>query len=803
MKIAVIAPSPVPFAFGGAERLWLGLTNHFVNDTRHVCELLKVPSPERDFYEIVDSYRRFSALDLSQFDMVISGKYPAWMAAHPNHVVYMLHRLRGLYDTWPGDMTTALPDDALLAPLRRLLEHSSVERSLLPDIFGAIVNLLAAAPPREWLALPAPLIRAVVHKLDAIGLAPERIGKYVSISHNVRARDGYFPPHVEVEVAHVPSDLGLALLRGEGEGEDADAVTGLDGVAPTFFTVSRLDHAKRLALVINAFRQVEGDARLVIAGDGPQRHELTLRAKGDNRIVFAGRLSEQELARHYRTALAVPFVPYDEDYGLVTLEALAAGRPVVTVTDAGGVLEFVEDGVTGLVAEPDAASLTGAFAALLAEPARALAMGAAGRERVRRVTWSRLGAALVLPSGARSRRRIVMANTYPLWPVDTGGKRRLWALARALSARADVTMVSLLRHDDKAETITFSPYLREIRIPISRPHIEAEWVLTKALDETSVSDISATLYGHLTPDLPRILRRQLAGASLAIASHPYLYRFLRAAFDGPVWYDAHNVETQLKDAILPRSPAGRAVLAEVAALERDCVAGSARVLTVSEAERQVFRDMFGKDEDAIAVVPNGADLPEDPHLERDRREALKARLGVEGPLALFVGSWHAPNVEAALALIDIARECPQWTFWLVGKMNAAAELQAVTPPANVRILGPVGEAEMQTIFAAADVGINPVVQGAGTNLKVIDYAANGALVITTPQGLAGLGGAEVPGGGLTDGVHVLVRERWQMADALRHIANVGIATCDPITAAAFAYVREHLTWQAIVQRIGF
>lgn len=254
-----------------------------------------------------------------------------------------------------------------------------------------------------------------------------------------------------------------------------------------------------------------------------------------------------------------------------------------------------------------------------------------------------------------------------------------------------------------------------------------------------------------------------------------------------MWYDAHNVETRLKDDILPQTPAGRAVLAEVAALERDCVAGSARVLTVSEAERQVFRDMFGKDEGAIAVVPNGADLPADPHLERDRREALKARLGVEGPLAIFVGSWHAPNVEAALALIDIARECPQWTFWLVGKMSASAELQAVTPPDNVRILGPVDEAEMQAIFAAADVGVNPVVQGAGTNLKVIDYAANGALVITTPQGLAGLGGAEVPGGGLTDAVHVLVRERWQMADALRHIANVGIATCDPITAAQVGF----------------
>lgn len=828
MKIAVIAPSPVPFAFGGAERLWLGLTNYFADHTRHVSELIKVPSPERDFHEIVASYRRFASLDLSQFDMVISGKYPAWMAAHPNHVVYMLHRLRGLYDTWPGDMATVLPDDALLAPLRRLLTHPSTDRALLPELFGEIVDLIGADPPHEWLALPAPLIRAVVHKLDSIGLAQWQIRKYVAISHNVRRRAGYFPAGAEVEVAHMPSDLALGILRGErADGRDslhttnadtanpdasnADirgavdprAIGGLDGLVPTFFTVSRLDHAKRIALVIDAFRQVEGHARLVIAGDGPQRHELALRARGDNRIAFAGRLTEDELARHYRTALAVAFVPHDEDYGLVTLEALAAGRPVATVTDAGGVLEFIEDGVTGLVAQPDAAALAQAFRQLLADPAWALAMGAAGRERVRPVTWSSLGTALLLPAGGATRRRIVMANTYPLWPVDTGGKRRLWALARELSARADVTMVSLLRHDGKAEEIAFSRHLREVRIPISAAHIEAEWALTKQLDETSVSDIAAALFGHLTPALAHELTARLKGASLAIASHPYLYRFLRAAWDGPVWYDAHNVETLLKDKILPGTPKGRAVLAEVEALERACVADAERVLAVSDAERAVFRDMFGKPEERITVVPNGSDLPADPHLERARRDALKQRLGVAGPLALFVGSWHAPNVEGALALLDIALESPQWTFWLVGRMSEAAELREAAIPDNVRILGPVDEAQMQAIFAAADVGINPVVLGAGTNLKVIDYAAHGALVLTTPEGLAGLGGDEVPGGGLTDGVHVVVAARGHMAAALARIAADGIGAYDGMVEAAFAHVRDNLTWRAIVERIAF
>jgi glycosyltransferase involved in cell wall biosynthesis len=792
MKIAVIAPSPVPFAFGGAERVWLGLTHYYANETKHVCELVKVPARERNFREIVNGYRQFSWLDLTHFDLVISGKYPAWMVPHHNHVVYMLHRLRGLYDTWPADLDTALPGDALLAPLRRLLENPSTCRSQLSEVFGEIDRLLAADPPEHWLGLPAPLIRAVVRKLDSIGLSTDSIRRHVAISHNVRRRADYFPPDADVAVAYVPSDLALAVLK-EGEAAPSDAIAGPDGAAPTFFTASRLDHAKRIALIIDAFRRVDAPARLVIAGDGPQLPELTRQAAGDGRIVFTGRLSERELARHYATALAVPFVPYDEDYGLITLEALAAGRPVVTVRDAGGVLEFVEDGVTGLVAEPDPGPLARAFETLLRDPAAALRMGAAGRERVRPITWRSLASELVIPARPHPRRRVVIANSYLLWPVDTGGKRRLWSLAREFARTADVTLVTLGRDDTPAETITFSPHCREVRIPISQAHIAAEWALTKLLDETSVSDISASLYGHLTPALAAELRDRLAGADLAIACHPYLYRFIREAWDGPVWYDAHNVETLLKDAMLPRTPAGRAALAEVAALERDCVRGAERILAVSEEERAVFHDMFGKPQERIVLVPNGTDLPDDPHLDAPRRVALKERLGVRGLLAVYAGSWHAPNVEGAVALVDIARRSPEWTFWFIGKMCVADELRALALPPNVSLLGVVDDAMLRTVFSAADVGVNPVTAGAGTNFKVIDYAAHGALVLTTPVGIRGLG--------MVDGEHVVVAERAHMPAALAAIAARGIDAHADIVANAFAHVRDRFTWAKILRDV--
>jgi hypothetical protein len=80
MKIALIAPSPVPFILGGAENLWLGLLQALNRVPGVEADLIKLPSPERDFWEIVASYEAYSRLALDHFDQVISTKYPAWMA---------------------------------------------------------------------------------------------------------------------------------------------------------------------------------------------------------------------------------------------------------------------------------------------------------------------------------------------------------------------------------------------------------------------------------------------------------------------------------------------------------------------------------------------------------------------------------------------------------------------------------------------------------------------------------------------------------------------------------------------------
>ena len=98
------------------------------------------------------------------------------------------------------------------------------------------------------------------------------------------------------------------------------------------------------------------------------------------RVEFLGRVSDDELLRLYSNALAVFYAPFDEDYGFVTLEAMASSKPVVTASDSGGVLEFVKHGENGLVVEPTSDAVGHAVNRLIEDKAYAGKLGARGRD---------------------------------------------------------------------------------------------------------------------------------------------------------------------------------------------------------------------------------------------------------------------------------------------------------------------------------------------------------------------------------------------------------------------------------------
>ena len=207
-------------------------------------------------------------------------------------------------------------------------------------------------------------------------------------------------------MVRLPSDLGP--LRHGGQRH--------------LFTVSRLDGPKRFDLLIRAMAHVPGDLPLLIAGTGPEEPRLRALAAGDPRIRFLGFVPDDALVDLYADALAVAFVPDDEDLGLITLEAMGCATPVITCLDSGGPTEFVVDGVTGLVADASPPALGAALGRLVNDPVLAAELGRAGERRAARVNWptssgpcSTNGSARVAPlTGDGGRRREDGAGRAPL-----------------------------------------------------------------------------------------------------------------------------------------------------------------------------------------------------------------------------------------------------------------------------------------------------------------------------------------------------------------------------------------------------
>jgi len=149
--------------------------------------------------------------------------------------------------------------------------------------------------------------------------------------------------------------------------------------------VGRLSAEKRLADLRPALEQVSG-ARLALVGDGPARPALERHFAGLP-AHFAGYLRGEALAAAYASADIFVFPSALEAFGLVVLEAMAAGLPVVAAR-VGGVGDVVEDGRSGYTFAPgDAAALAEGVRRLASDPARRAAMGRAARAFAETQTW--------------------------------------------------------------------------------------------------------------------------------------------------------------------------------------------------------------------------------------------------------------------------------------------------------------------------------------------------------------------------------------------------------------------------------
>ena len=331
MRILVCHPQP-PFMSGGAETHANGLVRA-LRAEGHEAEMATIPFRWSPPSELVHQMAMWRSLDIAaangiDVDLVVAMKFPAYLVRHPRKIVWLIHQQRTAYELWDHP------------------EYGDLSKS--PD---------------------GPAIRDLIVSSDRLAF-----GEAERIFTNSETVKGRLERSLGIpgEVLYHRSDLTERLLR-EPPG------SGLGG---HILFPSRFDPLKRQRLAVDAMRHVRSDVRLVLVGTGVELPTIRARIQelglGDRVEIRVG-IPDDELIGLYRDALAVYFGPFDEDYGYVTLEGMAAGRPVVVTTDAGGPLEFARPDETGVVVEPEPEAIAEAFAALAEDRDRAERLGAAGR----------------------------------------------------------------------------------------------------------------------------------------------------------------------------------------------------------------------------------------------------------------------------------------------------------------------------------------------------------------------------------------------------------------------------------------
>jgi len=713
MKIAIVAPSPVPFGVGGAEKLWWGLLEHLNKHTSHSAELIKLPTVESDFFSLIDSYEKFYRLDLSHFDMVISGKYPGWMVKHKNHHIYMLHTLRGLYDTYPfQDKEIEEKDEAV----SEILDRIEREDEDLDEFFKLLSSLKDRNLNEELFSFPGEFIKRIVRHLDKIAM--KGVKSFSAISETVAKRRDYFPKNAKVSVNYPPSNLS------EFKNSSYEY----------FFTASRLDHPKRIQDIIKAYKKVKTDIPLKIAGEGPMKEELLKLAEDDKRIEFLGFVSDDELIDLYSRAYAVIFVPYMEDYGLITIEAMNSGKCVITYDDSGGVTEFVRDFQTGFVAKGgDIEDLADKIELLSEDPELARKMGERAKESVRDISWQKCVSLLLNP---KKRKKITVLSTYPIYPPRGGGQNRIFYLYKEIAKDFDVEIISIANSTSEGFYKEIAPGLYERRIPKTQKLAKAEGELEKFC-KVAVTDVVMIENFDKIPALKEAFLKSERDSFAVVTNHPYFYPFLKKYASKPIVHESHNFEYLLKKEMFDKNEKSEKFLEKIFQTEKEATIESFMTVFCSEEDEKLMSRYFEAKPKRSLFLPNGVDLKSVPFTDPLKREEKKRRLGLDGvKIALFIGSWHKPNIDAVYEIFKMAEVLKEVKFLILG--SAGLFFGGKEKPDNVGFAGIVSDEEKALTLSVADVALNPMKTGSGTNLKMLDYMAAGVRVLTSPVGARGL-----------------------------------------------------------------
>lgn len=218
-----------------------------------------------------------------------------------------------------------------------------------------------------------PILRLLLMRCDAIIATSAEYAKSSPTLRAFASKCRVVPYGIDVTPFSSPSKSEVADIHGKY----GDRIV---------LAVGRLIYYKGFEFLVKAMKGVEG--QLLVIGDGPLRSQLEDQAAAlgiSDRVTFLGELQNEETAHYYHASsmFVLPSIARSEAFGIVQIEAMAAGVPVINTSLDSGVPSVSLHGVTGITVHPKSSDdLAGAINYLFDNPDHAHQLGEAGKKRV-------------------------------------------------------------------------------------------------------------------------------------------------------------------------------------------------------------------------------------------------------------------------------------------------------------------------------------------------------------------------------------------------------------------------------------
>lgn len=591
------------------------------------------------------------------------------------------------------------------------------------------------------------------------------------------AANGFSPEDFDFERNEAAGADSYALFMGSQHPPNVEGARFLVDVLAPQFPRQRFVIAGRVCQSIGS---APGNVRLLGEVSSEEKKTLFQRASFFVNPIFAG-----------------------AGTSLKMVEAMAAGLPIIT-TQAGARGLGLENNVTALFAERDTFDRAVLRLNQDAELRQQLSE-AARRAAFARLSWTTIGNSVAddiaegiaepVPAPKPRRPLTLVLNDYSVRDAVSGGSKRIYSLMRNIGRTSDVAMLCL--HDKPVvELEELVPGFTEVRVPKTAEHKAFESGVNSR-NWISINDLSAALFCLDNPILKRLFRRIGDNADTVVFSHPYMAPLLDSVGKHKtVVYESHNVEAGMKADILKPHSDGEILTSFVEKLESYLLERSDAVICTTEADRTALAELR-PDIDGTVVLNGCEVLPANAAksaiAQRRHRDLAK------GFSAVFIGSGHPPNVEAAKALCaNVLPRFPGMQLWVIG--SVCESLDSFAHLSGLRRFGVVSDQEKHRLLLEADIALNPVVSGGGSNLKIADYLGYALPTVSTPDGVRGFA--------IEDGVHVLVRPQDRFVEAIEELV-ASPEKCSALAAAGHAMASASLDWarlseqyEAVLRRVA-